>query len=375
MWTAHPHRLLFLLMVPLAWVGVLPWFLVGIGAVEGYPSVFHSIAQIQGFLAAIVAGFLLRVIPRSTGSGPPSRWLVGLCALAPVGTVSLAACERFGASQLPWFALITALVVFVRRRWRAAGRRACEIAWVPLSFGVGVVGSLLIGCYGMVGERWFSLHQLGKLMLVQGMPVCLLVGLAGAWLPWITRGARPGRRFATLFRWLLVGLTATFALETFGPQWPATRAVSHGLRALLVSAVLIGAAQLHRPPVFPGASPRLVWVATWCLPLGYAVAAAFPYRPHVGLHLVFIGGFAGVWLGATCALTRSIGRVGLALLGAMLTAAIVARSMMLLDSTRTLPWMAVSSGSFLLATLVWLGLAWQREPAPCIGGDEAGPRR
>ena len=71
-WRREPYKVLFPLGMLLAWAGVLHWFLHGIGVLHDYRPVFHSIAQIQGFMMCFAVGFLFTAIPRRTGTWPPA---------------------------------------------------------------------------------------------------------------------------------------------------------------------------------------------------------------------------------------------------------------------------------------------------------------
>ena len=46
----EPYKLFFPLGVLLAWAGILHWLLHALGVLASYEPVFHSIAQVQGFL-------------------------------------------------------------------------------------------------------------------------------------------------------------------------------------------------------------------------------------------------------------------------------------------------------------------------------------
>jgi AhpD family alkylhydroperoxidase len=60
---------------------------------------------------------------------------------------------------------------------------------------------------------------------------------------------------------------------------------------VVLVALLVGA-RIDRPPSVPGLYRRLVWLAAWLLPAGYALAALTPRYEEAGLHVVYIGGFA-----------------------------------------------------------------------------------
>ena len=56
LWRHEPYRLFFPLGALLAWAGVLHWLLHSVGLLASYEPVFHSIAQIQGFMMCFAVG-------------------------------------------------------------------------------------------------------------------------------------------------------------------------------------------------------------------------------------------------------------------------------------------------------------------------------
>src|SRR5438270_8227167 len=94
-WRREPYRVLFPLGVLLAWAGVLHWLLFALGMTEEYRSIFHSMAQIQGFIACFAVGFLFTMIPRRTGTAAPAPWQMAVAIGAPIATVVCAWFERF----------------------------------------------------------------------------------------------------------------------------------------------------------------------------------------------------------------------------------------------------------------------------------------
>jgi len=74
LWRREPYRILFPLGVVLAWAGVLHWLLLALGIAGEYRSIFHSMAQIQGFIVCFAIGFLFTMIPRRTGTDAPAPW-------------------------------------------------------------------------------------------------------------------------------------------------------------------------------------------------------------------------------------------------------------------------------------------------------------
>ncbi len=75
--------MLFPLGVLLAGIGVLPWILFALGLTEAYRPIFHSVvfrsmfhplAEIEGFLTCFAVGYVFTVMPRRTATAPPARW-------------------------------------------------------------------------------------------------------------------------------------------------------------------------------------------------------------------------------------------------------------------------------------------------------------
>ena len=116
----EPYLVFFPLGIAMSWAGVGHWLLHAVGVLETYRPIFHAMAQIQCFMMSFAAGFLLTMIPRRTGSMPPSTWEVVVCAVAPVVTAVAAWNERWVLSQAAWLALAITLIQFAVRRFTSA---------------------------------------------------------------------------------------------------------------------------------------------------------------------------------------------------------------------------------------------------------------
>ena len=68
----EPYLLFFPLGILLSWTGVGHWLLYALGVIGDYRPIFHSMVQIQGFMMCFAVGFLFTMIPRRTGTDPPS---------------------------------------------------------------------------------------------------------------------------------------------------------------------------------------------------------------------------------------------------------------------------------------------------------------
>jgi uncharacterized protein involved in response to NO len=365
-WRREPYRILFPLGALLAWAGVLHWFLQSVGVIQNPHTVFHSIAQVQGFLMSFAVGFLFTAIPRRTGTPPPAAWEMVVAIVAPVATTIAAWFEKWALSQVFWLALVLVLAAFAVRRFvsASAGRRPPNsFLWIPLSLFTGVLGSVLIAV-GAATQR-FSLHDLGKTLLLQGMFLGLVCGVGGMVIPLLTRGEAPPdaaatsrdrmERAAHVAAWVLL-------LLTFWVENQVTPRAGAALRAPLVLAVLLLSGRIHRRPTIPGTQRRLVWLSAWLVPAGYVWAALYPLQHKAGLHIVFIGGFALMCFAVGTHVSMAHGGYQklvraspwqIRVYGMLLLAAMVVRLFVDADRPHFLKWVGVSSFLFLTASLFW----------------------
>lgn len=365
----EPYLLFFPLGIALSWAGVGHWLLFSLGASARFDPIFHAMTQIQGFLMAFAVGFLFTMIPRRTGTRPPATWEVAVCALAPVATTVAAWRQAWAWSQVAWLALAVVLVAFAVRRFAGATARRrppAGFVWIPLSLGMGVLGSVLTAVGAVPALDAFWLHNVGRGLVLQGMFVGLVLGVGTLAFPLMTRGQAPAdvtgssrdRLAMALHAAAALAVAASFFVEV---RWAAQPALA--LRAVVALAVLVASIELWRPPDQPGANRRLVWLAGWMLPLGYLVAAVWPQHQTVGLHIVFLGAFALLALAVATQVT--LGHRGyrtvmlgspwqIAAIGALMLAAIAARTLMQVDPARYTLWMGCAAAAFLAATAVWL---------------------
>jgi uncharacterized protein involved in response to NO len=359
----------------LAWAGVLHWLLHALGLLANYEPVFHSIAQIQGFMMCFAVGFLFTAIPRRTGTGPPAAWQMVVAVLAPVGTVIAAWFERWIISQVCWLALVIVLIGFAVNRFltaEATRRPPNSFIWVPLSLTMGIAGSALIATGGILGEGYFWLHDLGRLFLLQGMFIGLVVGVGGMVLPLITSGDAPGDATATWSDHLARAGHVAAALVLSASFWIECMISQVGglaLRAAIVLTVLLVSGRVYRAPSTPGWHRRLVWLSAWMIPAGYTMAALFPLQSKAGLHVVFIGGFAMMALSVGLHVVLAHGGYAsmttgrpwqVPVYGGLLIAAMVLRAMCDFDRSHFFIWLGAAAAAFLAATIVWGSLVVPR---------------
>src|SRR5206468_3007119 len=341
-WRREPYRLLFPLGAALAWTGVLHWLLLALGVSGEYRSIFHSMAQIQGFLACFAVGFLFTMIPRRTGTAPPAAWQMAVALTAPVGTIVCAWFERWALAQVFWLALLAVIIGFALRRFRE-GDVPPSFVWVIGALALGVLGAVLAG-FGAATERMW-LHDVGRGLVLQGVMTGLILGVGGFLVPAICRAAPPGRvpRLAHLA--LGLAFVGSFFLET-----EAIRA-AFALRAAAVGLALIPSARLWIYPTLPGLHRRLVWIAAWMMPIGYAfVAAMLEYR-RIGLHIVLIGCYSILTLSVSFHLFLSHGGRAELLartprplvgVGVLLALALACRLLVDVDAARLNLWLGIA---------------------------------
>ena len=383
-WRREPYRVLFPLGVLLAWTGVLHWLLLATGVIGEYRSIFHAFAQIEGFMTCFATGFLFTLIPRRTGTAPPAGWQLAVAVAAPVAVTALAWFEKWALSQVPWLLLLAMLIQFAISRFRAPGaglRVPNSFVWVVLALLMGVGGSILAGVGAALGEEMFWLHEAGRAIVLQGMFSALVLGIGGMLLPVITRGVPPLTGAAGSGRAKVLHLCAGLAfVATFFVEVLVSARLGFSLRAAIVLATLLASAELWRLPTVPGLHRRLIWLAAWCLPLGYACVAAFPAYPKAGLHVVFIGCFALLALSISVHVALSHGGAPrllegrpwpIALLGTLLAAALAFRVLVNLDAAHPYRWLGAAAASFLAATLVWALFLFSALRAPAAGGHES----
>lgn len=397
-WRAYPYRIFFPLGILLAWAGLLHWLLWSMGILGASHAVFHSIAQIQGFMMCFAIGFLYTAIPRRTRTAPPKAWQMWVGILAPIATTIFAWFHMFAESQMPWLVLFFTLLFFSLARFRdpKAGRRAPDsFIWVPMALLIGLGGTALMALYGILVARergldplaqlstnYAHLHELGKLLLLQGMFLGFIVGVGGMVLPLLTVGDSPPDSTRSS-RWLralhvlaALALVGTMFLEVwdFGDRPHVLIATLQGrssaylLRGLLLLLLLLVTAKIWRCPRKAGGHRWLIWLSAWAIPIGYLLGAAFGPYYQAGLHVVFIAGFALMVLsvGLHVSLAHG-GRPDLVaarnwevpVYGGLILLALVVRSLFHFEPRHPQLWIGLASALFLTATIVW-AILWKK---------------
>lgn len=126
--------------------------------------------------------------------------------------------------------------------------------------------------------------------------------------------------------------------------------------------MLLGAARIHRFPQVPGTQRVLIWLSAWCLPLGLVLAALIPDRPHVGLHVLYIGGL--LLLTLSVALHVGLAHAGgqslvqrpvqsVRVFGALVLISLSCRILAEYNPMARFGWLAAAAGVAMFALLPW----------------------
>lgn len=355
---SDPYRLFFPLGVVIGCVGVGQWLLFALGFDPAFRSIFHSMAQVQGFLGAFIAGFLFTFIPRRTMTSSPAMWQLVVAALCPVLLCLFAWYERWAIAQLFWLIELGVLLQFVASRAMAMKKpqtTPASLIWIPLGLSFGLAGAVI--------TAWPGLHDLGRGLLLEGMASALVMGIGAMLVPVITRSEAPKPPAQGAVAWqvvLAVVFTASFVLQA---QFVSSARIAYGLRLAVALSVLGAGARLWRWPTQPGLNRRVVWFSAWCLPLGLAALTVWPSQRSAGLHVIFLAGFG--------LLAMSIGQhvvashrgradwlaawpLPTAVMSLCLSLALVARVLMQLNPNNYRRWLAIAAFAFVTAGASWL---------------------
>ena len=353
----EPWRVLFPAGVVMAWVGVLPWLLLALGVTEEYRSIQHAMTQIQAFLACFVAGFLFTFVPRRTGAAPPAYWEIAGALVCASGLAMAAWSERWAFSQvfwLAWIALVGRFVVVGASRVTDRRLLPASLVWIPVSLAAAAFGAVLTAAGAAQGSGGMWIHDIGRTMVLEGVTTGFVLGVGSFLLPVLLRGRPPAPPSTNLRIFHAIAAVAFFASFALGPM--SLRA-GFGVRAMIASVVLLSAG-LHRRGEVRAVVPAIARVAVWCVPLGFALAAAFPEWRKAALHVGFIGGFGLLALAVSVhvagAHSGRLARPGMVrVMAALLMSAIPARALVDLDPQRFSLWLGIGAALFLSGTIVW----------------------
>lgn len=381
---AEPFRLFFPLACVLGAAGVFHWILYGTGLLPAYLASFHAVTQMQSFLLAFAAGFLLTAIPKRTSTAP-ATWLElgALAALIPaVSIAELASAPAL--AQLFYAAAIVLIVQFAARRFlgRAAGRRPpAAFVLVPIGLAAGVAGAALrVASMRDLVPAW--LGSLGRSLALEGVFTCLVLGIGGFFFGLALYGDPPpdlGKTRGEARKAAALAVAGLLVIATLVMQERGLVREGLALRAAVAAAVLASARGLSRPSR-PGANRRTVWLAAWAVPIGLALAAIFPADRVAWMHVVYIGGFGLLAFAVAAHVTLGHGGHEAARDGrpwqAIAFGALFAAAMLLRATLARLPdlyfaWLAAGAALWLAGAVVWAVFLVPRMWRPPSGGEAA----
>lgn len=360
----------------LGWWAAAPWVLFGLGVAIAYPYQTHSLIFIQGVLTTFAAGFLFTMFPRRLGAPAPSVAQLLVVIVVPLLHAALVWMQQIGLAQLIW--LVEGAVLLEFSASRILGKKGTRsgpaaFVWVPIGF--------LCGCIGSASEAYRELmtveyswewYRFSRVLLTQGMFLSLAMGIGAMFIPLtarkeasvdVTMTEKPRlRRMGHLLG--AAGLLMGFWLDA-----TSLRPLGGYLAAGSVAAVLLVSARIYRLPSVGGTQRRLIWISSWCLPLGLLLASLLPERPQIGFHVLMIGGLL--------LLTFSVAlHVGLAhtqgqelvhrplhsvrIFGGLLLLALSVRIFAEYAVVDRLDYLAIAAGCVLLALVAWGALLMPR---------------
>lgn len=344
--------MLFPLGAALAWMGVLPWLFFALKlerawlpltGILGYRAFLHPLSELEGFLLCFATGLLFTLLPRSTGTAPPSRFQVLAAVAAPVASLVATALGLWEEGQAATVLMLILALEFTLRRVRPSA----NALWIPFGLLLGVAGAGL--AFATRGAEGLWLRELGRDLVLQGMFSAMAIGAAR-----MLRGDTPKKGDAALHALAAAAFAASF--------WVGARFGQHlgfALRALACIA-------LARPlvPDWEFGPPNLrrafAHLALWLLPLGNAWAGIALGVRRAGLHVIFLGCFAALLMAA---FTQARGGARLlAVITALIALSMMARAMVELDPGSYHLWMGISSASFLIATAACAVLSLRLPP-------------
>ena len=295
-WRSEPFRIFFPLGVLFAWIGVGHWLMYTTGMSSTYSCKLHGLVQTQAFLMAFAVGFLLTALPRRTQTAAVSAGEMVALAAALIVTTAGAVAGQWLISEVAYACVFVLLAQFAIRRFigRAAGRRPpAAFVMVPIAAMHGLVGAVLVAVAEFQNAPAWAEH-LGKLLIEQGVFLCLAIGIGGLILPLMSGtppppdlGSSPRESWkAIAYATAGAAIFASLILEQLGFD-----RIGPLMRAIVVAVGLGLGGGAWRPPGKTGVHRKLVWLATWMMPIGLLASAMWPDYRVPALHILFIGGF------------------------------------------------------------------------------------
>ena len=372
-WRREPFRLFFPLGVVLGWVGIGHWLLYSTGITSSYSCLVHGLVQTQAFLMAFAVGFLMTALPRRTQTNPPSSVEMWIAATALVTITAATTAERWTVAEIGYVALLLLLLRFAVLRFlrRTSGRRPpAPFVLVPFAFLHGLAGAGLMLTWSTLGAPG-EVVALARLLVEQGVFLCLVVGVGGLVLP-LMAGAPPppdlGSSPRERAKALAYGAAGALILTSLLMEHAGWLHVGPLLRAAVVAGGLGLGGGAWRPPARRGLHRRLVWLAVWLTPLGLAWSGIQPDYRVAALHVLFIGGFSLLAFGVATHVAlshlnlereREGSPIAIGVMGAGILVAMLGR--VTADWTATyFPHLGAAAAAWLVGSAAWLAFLGPR---------------
>lgn len=282
----EPYRVFFPLGIALGILGVGVWPLARLAPSVAPGGAAHVGIQIQGFILAFAAGFLLTAVPRMTGGpAPGARLQLLLAGLIAASAAAFWIRADLAAEGISFAAMALLVGLGLRTVRRRRGPLPAPFAAVALALAAGLAGAGLAFLV-VAGVAPGRLALLARRLLDEGMALVLVLGVSGKLAPMLLERDRP----APLPRWahgvagvaILASVVGEYGFGLPGGEW---------VRALAVALVLVPGGRLWEWPTRPATSIA-TWVAEWLVVLGLVLVASFPGLHVAMLHVVFVGGFS-----------------------------------------------------------------------------------
>lgn len=296
-WRHEPFRPFFPLGVVLGWIGIGHWLLYTTGVTATYSCMLHGLVQTQAFLLAFAVGFLMTAVPRRTQAPPATARELWIAAAALILTAVAATAERWVAAEIGYVVVLALLLQFAVRRFvgRAPGRRPpAAFVLIPFAFLHGILGAGAIIGWAVLDAPG-SVASLGRLLVEQGVFLCLAVGVGALILPLMAGAAPPpdlGSGPRERMKAVAYGAAGSAIFASLIAEQAGWARIGPLVRGVVVAVALAAGGDAWRPPARPGLHRRLVWTAVWLMPIGLWTSAAWPDYRVPALHLLFIGGFS-----------------------------------------------------------------------------------
>lgn len=303
----EPYRIFFPFAIFCGMLGVGHWFAYAAGWIGRYSGFMHASIQMQAYMICFIAGFLMTAMPRMSATAPASWFetfgLVGLI----LGIMISLSLSNWLVANLLFVAALAWLLLFGVRRVNACHGKAevappVEFVWVPMALLHGILGSALLmtGTTKTMGG-WAIVA--GKSMVQQGLVLAIVLGVGGFLAPRLMgtfkivkpptspcceiKQAEDRKRYRFIHLLAGMALLSSFFLEGFG-----FIRIAYGMRAVLVSVIMIWTRSLVLRPLMHEQYVKLLWFSLWMVFLGSWVAALFPPYRVIMLHIIFLGGYS-----------------------------------------------------------------------------------